>query len=295
MFRIKRYLNYISKVLNTLYYITVYGSTGIVMNAWVFLRFGKIRHRNFGDELNYYILKSLTRMPVSNYTDICSWGRKGKPDLLFIGSLVEDFTTPDTVIWGSGALYGGNRPLRNKPRKVYAVRGQLTRKYLLDNNVDCPEVYGDPALLCPLLYIPSLEKKYKIGMIPHVDELNHNVVKSLEEKGIHIIKLVGYDDWHYVIDEICQCEIILSSSLHGLIIADAYGVPNVWVTISGKLLGGTFKFFDYFSGVGRTTSSPFELTEDVSMAELQIKCKDYSPITFDADKFIKAAPIKISL
>ena len=51
------------------------------------------------------------------------------------------------------------------PQKVLAVRGPLSRNYLLENGVDCPDVYGDPALLFPKYYKPHIYKKYKLGII----------------------------------------------------------------------------------------------------------------------------------
>ena len=48
---------------------------------------------------------------------------------------------------------------------------------------------------------------------------------------------------------------VISESLHGLILADAYGVPNVWWNPNGEsgLVGhnGNFKFEDYFESVGQ--------------------------------------------
>lgn len=289
-----KYTNYISKFLNTLYYYIRYGGTGIVMNSWNHLRFGHIHHRNFGDELNFYLLRELTGKPVSNLIDICKWGYKGKPNLLFIGSLVEDFTTPDTIIWGSGALYGGDRPLRYKPKEVRAVRGKLTREYLLKNGVNCPEVYGDPALLCPLVYMPNVEKKYKIGIIPHVDDYNHPAVQALKKQGAHIIRLASYNHWHDVIDEICECEIIASSSLHGLILADAYKVPNVWITLKGELLGGEFKFKDYFSGVGRVCNAPIIVDINTHTEDIYDCFKLYCEITYDSKHLIDASPVELN-
>lgn len=290
-----KYSNYISKFLNTLYYYIRYGGIGVPLNTWIQLRFGHVLHRNFGDELNYYLLRELTGKPVSNLIDICKWGYKGKPNLLFIGSLVEEFTTPNTIIWGSGALYGGDRPLRNKPKEVRAVRGKLTREYLLKNGVNCPEVYGDPALLCPLVYMPNVEKKYKIGIIPHVDDYNHPAVKALEEQGAHIIRLAGYNHWHDVIDEICECEIIVSSSLHGLILADAYKVPNVWITLKGELLGGTFKFHDYFSGVGRRVSTPMTVDLQTTIEHIVKSSCNYLPIEYSPQQLLDSAPVSINI
>ena len=49
---------------------------------------------------------------------------------------------------------------------------------------------------------------------------------------------------------ISECEYVLSTSLHGLIFADALGVPNEWVVLSDQIAGGSFKFRDYLALFG---------------------------------------------
>lgn len=61
-----------------------------------------------------------------------------------------------------------------------------------------------------------------------------------------MIKMEGYKNWLEVLDQICSCEYIASSSLHGLIMSEAYDIPNLWIELSGKLMGGHFKFHDFF-------------------------------------------------
>lgn len=292
---IEKIINYISKNLNVLYCYLLYGGLGIILNSWNRLRCGKILHRNFGDELNYYLLKELTGKPISNYVDLPRWATAGKTNYLFIGSLVEDFATENTVIWGSGAIVGAPKSLLHKPKEVRAVRGKLTRKYLLENDVFCPEVYGDPALLTPLVYQPQIEKRYEWGIIPHVDDLESLVVKYVIAQGVKVIHLDNYIDWHDVIDEICSCKRIMSSSLHGLILSDAYHIPNVWITLGGNLLGGTFKFQDYFSSVNRIEDTPFVLTEGTVIAECEEIAVKYKPIDYDPQPLIDAAPWKLNL
>jgi polysaccharide pyruvyl transferase WcaK-like protein len=53
-----------------------------------------------------------------------------------------------------------------------------------------------------------------------------------------------------VIEDIARCEYVASSSLHGVIIAHALGVPAVWLRMSDQLKGGDFKFRDYASALG---------------------------------------------
>lgn len=284
-------INKLSKLFNYLYCLLLYRGNMIVVNGWLNIKYGKIMKRNFGDELNYYLLKELTGRPIVGYYDIPHVLKHR--DYLVIGSLVEEFTTPHSIIWGSGAI-SGDKPLRHRPAKVCAVRGKLTRNYLIGQGVDCPEVYGDPALLLPLLYKPSVYKKYKLGIVPHIADIEDPIVKKLaEDDSIKVIQLNKYDHWHDVIDEINQCEMVASSSLHGLIIADAYNIPNVWIRLSDKIEGGNFKYLDYFSAVGRETKQPIVLTYDMGIQDIKRMVSMYRPIIFDYKPLLNSSPLKL--
>lgn len=63
-----------------------------------------------------------------------------------------------------------------------------------------------------------------------------------------------------VLMRIAECETICSSALHGLIVADSLGIPNMWSTASNRLLGGEYKFHDYYS-VFNTAPRPLLLHE----------------------------------
>ncbi len=282
------------KASNYLYCSIACKSDVIIVNGWLNIRFGKVVKRNFGDELNFYMLKELTGKQVIGYYDIPHL--HVSTDLLFIGSIVEEFTTSNSIIWGSGAI-SGEKPIKHKPAKVCAVRGKLTRKYLIDQGVSCPEVYGDPALLLPAIYTPRTSKKYKIGLIPHVNDLSSGIVSEIlsQKKDIHLIRFDNYDTWQSVIDEINECELIISSSLHGLIISDAYQIPNVWVTVSSNIKGGYFKYLDYFSAVNRTTDEPVKLTSVDAIQEALHRIKDYVPIQYDRSALIKASPFHLNI
>ena len=138
-----------------------------------------------------------------------------------------------SIIWGSGLLYPEQR-IKAPPLKVYAVRGPLTREYLVSYGVNCPEIYGDPALLFPLFYKPIVEKRYKYGIIPHFRDKQSVLLQQYrQDENVLIIDVENVKPWHKFIDDIASCDFIISSSLHGIIISDAYKVPNIWVEFSG--------------------------------------------------------------
>jgi pyruvyltransferase len=139
-----------------------------------------------------------------------------------------------------------------KGMKVLAVRGPKTREKI--KGCEVPEVYGDPAILLPDFYKPNKLSHHKVGFVPHyVDQLEMIKYKKLY-KDFFLIDV--RQDALKTIDEICSCDLIVSSSLHGIIVAEAYGIPAVWIKLSDKLIGGNFKFNDYFLGSGRRAREP---------------------------------------
>ena len=283
------------KMTNTLYYKIRFGGRFISVNCWVDQRCGRLKLRNLGDELNVFLVEALAGRPVvSTYSIFTS----NKPNYMVIGSVIDsDMINANSIIWGAGTMWGDSRELKAKPLKVCATRGKLTQKYLASQGVESPDVYGDPALLMPLVYNPSVEKKYKLGVIPHVFDLHDPIVERLAtlDKDVHIVPLENYKDWHHVIEEIKSCEFIISSSLHGLILSDAYQVPNAWVKFSDRIHGGDYKYLDYFSGVNRQISKAFVVNEHTTISEIYGLANSYEPIVFDSKKLLDACPFPIKL
>lgn len=282
------------KTVNTIRYLCTDKNNRIVVNAWMNLYGAEPTHRNLGDELNFYLVRELTGKYVFNYANLLPLG---VVNYSCIGSILEWLQNPKKVVWGTGAMYG-NQKLRCKPLKVCAVRGPLTRQYLLGQGVECPEVYGDPALLLPQFYKPSKSKKYRIGIIPHISDydgpLVHDLTRQMNSTDITVIRMGGYADWHDVIDEINECEFIVSSSLHGLILSDAYGVPNVWVEFSDKVMGNGFKFRDYFGAVGKDSEAvPIRITTQTKLTDLLSHKESWHPIEIDLGKLLDACPFEV--
>ena len=185
-------------------------------------------------------------------------------------------------------------PLKSIPKKILAVRGPLTRNFLLKNGVDCPPIYGDPALLLPLFYKPYIVKKYKLGVVPHISDQDNCFLQSLmkEHPDVLVVDMKNYTHWQDVVNQICSCDFIISSSLHGLIISDAYAIPNVWVEFSNKIIGNRFKFRDYFASVGRTDTLPYEIKKAIELEEIRKKILSWKPIQFDLNTLWDACPFK---
>ena len=144
--------------------------------------------------------------------------------LIAIGSTMTAMRTGDTI-WGTGIMRDTDLFVQTPNCKFLAVRGKLTEK-ILGVNVG---VYGDPALLLPLMYKPDTTKKYKVGTIPHYAEKDEKVFK---EAG----KIINVQqNWKTFIAEVVSCDEIISSSLHGIVIAEAYGIPATWIKPTSKV------------------------------------------------------------
>jgi len=243
--------------------------------------------RNWGDKLNPVIVRLVSgrrAVPRAEVLNIAS-----KPVHYVIGSGLGGVVDPRSVIWGSGFLRYDQKPLV-RPQHIAAVRGPLSRQKYIDAGIECPAVYGDPALLMPLFYRSSTTKKYTLGVIPHYREQHLDVYRRLADKnGVRIIDILG--EIEEVIDEIAACEVIASSSLHGLIASDAYGVPSVWVRASDLPRGDLFKFRDYLMSVGRSQLEPVMLDRDFEVQELVDRCERAS-IEIDTERLLEVCPFR---
>jgi autotransporter strand-loop-strand O-heptosyltransferase len=248
--------------------------------------------KNWGDVLSQFLLehysgKKLNKNDVFYFDDAAHMlDKNGK--IVGIGSSMK-YVRPDDYVWGTGCI--DEHHVGNKPKKVYSVRGPLTRDILLKRGWDVPEVYGDPALLFPQIYNPNIEKKYKIGLIPHcVDFFSLDGLKAInhmEDMGVEIINVTA--GINQFIDQLKECEMIISSSLHGLIAADAYGIPNHRVKISKLVHGGDFKYKDHYASVKREHYEPLQLTDTTTLDEVNSLKFEVGDISL-VDKLLENTP-----
>jgi hypothetical protein len=191
---------------------------------------------NFGDVLTPYILDHFGIR--YRYND-----RPRSADALCIGSIAK-FAQKNTIVLGSGTMRASDELCARADWRF--VRGPHTRDVIRSCGGDCPEIYGDPALLLPLIQPPAERRDRDVGIVPHYVDYDYVVRRYPNE---NVIRLVDKDPLR-VAYEISRCKRIVSSSLHGIIAAHAYGIPAAWVEYSGKLAGDGIKFADHFASVG---------------------------------------------
>jgi pyruvyltransferase len=210
---------------------------------------------NYGDALSPFIVEAMARKPVA-YTKL-RWS-----DLVAIGSILQvAYTKTSSIrwklrsgplrVWGSGTL----RPIDGGDRSgfaVFAVRGPATRAAL-----GLPEEtpLGDPALLIGEM-VAMQGKRFRWGIVPHMVH-RHDADEALSHLSRTLPRSTIIDVTHPDVTEttklIQSCDFIASSSLHGVIVADALGIPNVWVRLCDPA-NFDFKFDDYFRSVGRASN-----------------------------------------
>ena len=198
---------------------------------------------NMGDQLSQVIVSR-----VLGLRDLALMDKRNDGQRLFaIGSVLHFARTGDTV-WGSGIngkIDEGQH--RFGMLDVRAVRGPRTRQYLLARGIPVPEVYGDPGLLMPLFFPAQYLREgpaRDVAVVPHFNE-------PLDKYRDFADLLVTPDcPPATFMRRLLGARLVVSSSLHGLVLAEAYGIPAVYLDWgNGEDL---FKYDDYYAGTGRT-------------------------------------------
>jgi len=234
--------------------------------------------RNFGDWLSPVICEHLSgRRVVHAEPERC--------DLIAIGSVLsrvkEGWFRRKIHVWGSG--YIEPQAARNSKHFYHAVRGHKTAALLKNIRVNA---VGDPGLLCSLIFpeLARVKKDYALGLVPHYKDASHPVIAQLEATFPRTKVLNVFSDTKEFLLDLARCEFVISSSLHGLIAADSFGIPNAWTKLSEVIRGGDFKFQDYYSVFGIENPRPLELKGDLSSQDLERIASDYQRPCIDSLK-----------
>lgn len=212
---------------------------------------------NFGDVVGPYLISKITGKPVLNIKNLQS------PGIMAVGSIIQMLDRKNMVIWGSGLLNDLTdeemKYIKKHNPKILSVRGRETARNLLQAGLDVPNqrFYGDPALILPLFYSPSVIGSKKIGICPHFLQKPNFLKYITDQDNFKVIDV--QKDMESVVDAIYSSSVCISSSLHGLIIAQAYNIPWVWLEIFDSDIGGgkesDFKFKDFFSTLNESQVS----------------------------------------
>jgi len=188
---------------------------------------------NFGDDLTPDLFQRLTGEAVRFEPN------RSAPHVLGMGSILSKATVA-SIVCGSGLIEPVGTPIRTR---AVSVRGELSLRALASAPDDV--LLGDPAVLVSEFVERPARKSHRFGFVPHVRSVDR--WRSWNVRGHRLIDPAA-PVWK-VVDDIAACEVVVSQSLHGVIVADALGVPNVWVAPSRDMQGGRFKFDDYFTTI----------------------------------------------
>jgi len=204
-------------------------------------------HRNFGDLLTPILLRELAHIELD-------WARAVDADMIGAGSIATHIPKGwGGIVWGTG-----------KPRKtdnidlsqanVLALRGSLTAE---GSGAKRGYVLGDPGLLVSLLPDIEVNETIPLGVVAHWED---RMLKT-RWKG-ELIDVEG--DPMEVIRQIARCRRVVSSSLHGIIVADAFGKERRWERSSKQPM---FKFADHGTVVGRFEPAKWGYARNVNQAQ----------------------------
>lgn len=212
---------------------------------------------NFGDLLNKNLFNFFGKRIASNNIK--------NSNIVAIGSLLQTLFNKKRkgnmnikkplIVYGSGFIE--DIPMTLYPVRrldVRAVRGYKTLEKLKsfkNKNIKISKdvVIGDPGLLSKyFIDVSNVKKKYDLGIIPHYVDKNNPLLNKIKVKNSIIIDIQQNPE--VFLYKIAECKNIISSAMHGLIAADSLNIPNVRMILSDKIIGGDYKFDDYYSAFG---------------------------------------------
>ena len=225
---------------------------------------------NFGDAINPYLAERVFGLKTC-------WSAPGSAVLCGVGSILHFFLcrkhklsgylsplfAPPVHVWTSGFVCEPSAKYRLQRRlNVHALRGRLSQaavERLAGKKADVP--LGDGGLLFSRLLEKRPAKRHALGIIPHVADAGNPVFARLQEAVPHAAIIDMRADPLLVLEQIAACDCVVSTAMHGLIAADSLGIPNRWIEVSDKVVGGGFKFRDYYSVFDVPAPTPLRLND----------------------------------
>ena len=270
---------------------------------------------NLGDELAPYLVEKLSGKKVKRIELKQVWKEDPGEIFIVVGSIIHYVSNSiysqknqhseldiKIVNWGCGLMFGKN-PGQLKLTNL-AVRGPLTRKALTRFGHFVGDGLGDPGFLMPKFYNPSDSPSFDIGIIPHIYdyETRETEVSPLlmseqkmwvdEETKLKIRRLdVREGNIEDFVDQLKSCRRILSASLHGLVLAEAYNIPHGFIWFSStKRFGTPFKYKDFYASINVDDRPPLFVSHNMSISDILRQIKFVDPKKFDCNSLLNSCP-----
>ena len=199
---------------------------------------------NVGDALSPLIVSMVSGRPVA-FAPFAGKRRR----MAAVGTIGQKLAGGAVDIWGTGCSPWSDplNPVRRRPYApppgttltLHACRGPMSAR-LLSGDRPLPDIpFGDPVALLPRFYDPAPAKRWELGMVLHMSEVADRTFEARakdvlacyrvgENDGVRLITMIAAPTVSGIrgkVDEILSCRRVASTSLHGLVIAAAYGIP----------------------------------------------------------------------
>lgn len=302
-------------------------STGSIPLSWV-SRTEKQDYLNLGDALSPVMVSFISGLPVRHVA-----AKSDQVRLAAVGTIGHMFAGGDVSFWGTGmsphlnpnAVNGEKIPYarpRDTKITVYATRGPFTRN-LLAPDASGPAVFGDPLWLLPRFHNAPVEKRYELGVIIHLSELEGRSFEEVVPKADHVRYQLSESDARSIklintvtpttiqglrdrLDEILSCKRIVSTSLHGMVFAESYGIPCLYFSPRaaeaglGRIdlmseEGIDLRLNDLYRGLGQSELEVwFQPRRQETNWDAVIRAIDevWTPKTLDEEALIEAFPLQ---
>lgn len=210
---------------------------------------------NFGDALSALIVGHVSGRGVEH-------AGPGTCDLFAIGSVLQVVrrkyraVRDDGVkpwIWGSGLLHAVPTDFLDNVRFAL-VRGPVSAA-LLGLKVSR---FGDPGLLARDLLGDLPPQNDRIGLVPHHKQLDDPKIHAALTRDPALQLIDAREDPLRVCRQIAGCRHVIASSLHGLVVADSFGIGSTWMSPGDE---SHLKYHDYAAGIGRRMIAPVQIAE----------------------------------
>lgn len=213
-----------------------------------------LRIPNVGDLINPSLITALT----GEHT--CHVRQLEEPHLLAIGSIMAG-AAPSSQVWGSGVMHPDMGIGGAVKANIHALRGALSYAALRRGGIALNDIaLGDPGFLAPALMgvVRRPAPRFRLGIVCHYVDRQNPILQSMVAQD-SVADLNVHEPPEVFLGRMADCEAVASTSLHGLIFAEALGIPNLWVRAGDEIGGGDFKYLDWFTTMRRPQKTAHHL------------------------------------